>query len=139
MVSRIVGISAAVIGTAAVAMGIWTLITVEAMARESASLSTTIDANLWKQRLQLSSSVVLIAGLVTIVGGLALVKGRRWGLLLLAIAAAGLGAFPWLLAATSQSVFPFEVPSPPETVLLGAVAVVAVIAFLAKGRKRTDA
>jgi hypothetical protein len=138
MVSRIVGISAAVVGTAAVAMAIWTFVTVEGMAREAASLGSAMDMNLWKQRLQLSSSVVLVAGLVTVAGGLAQFKGRRWGLLLLAIAAAALGAFPWVLAATNQVVFPFEAPSIPETVLLGAVAVVAVIAFLAKRRNRPE-
>src|SRR5262245_21722099 len=139
MVSRIVGISAALVGAAAVAMAVWSFVTVETMAREAASLGSTIDMNLWKQRMQMSSAVVSIAGLVTIVGGLALVRRRRWGLLLLAIAAAALGAFPWALAATGQAVFPFEAPSLAETVLLGAVVVVAVIAYLARIRKRKDA
>jgi hypothetical protein len=131
---RVIGIFAAVIGVAAIGMGIWSLIAVNEMASQLVSIDDRVDTDLWKHRLQLTSSVVLVVGLATFAGGLALFRGRRSGLLLMAMAAAGLGAFPWALAAGGHAVFPFELPSIPETVILGAVAVFAFIAYLVEGR-----
>jgi hypothetical protein len=93
-----------------------------------------MDAADWLFRWRLSLAVVGAAGGTLLVSGLAIPRGRRWGLLTVSAAASCVAAFPWILKVTAGPRYQFETASLLETSVLLAVAAVSAGGYFWRGR-----
>jgi hypothetical protein len=80
----------------------------------------------------MSCLILGAAATAIFVGGSIILAGRQSGFFLVAAVAASLAALPWIVTALGASRYAFEQGNIVETIVLGAIAVAAAVAGLAR-------
>jgi hypothetical protein len=91
-----------------------------------------LDAAGWIARWRMSCLILGAAATAIFVGGSIILAGRQSGFFLVAAVAASLAALPWIVTALGASRYAFEQGNIVETIVLGAIAVAAAVAGLAR-------
>jgi len=134
MVSRIVGALLLVVGLFMAGAGIYALSVTHSIAAQLSvggpAQGIAFDAIAWSTRWQLWSTTFLSIGVAVFIAGLALVRRRAWGLLLLATASGYAALFPWVLVRLGSVQYGFEVPSVRESIIIGSAALLSLLAFI---------
>ena len=138
VVMRVIAVVSLAVGTAALALAGWGLMEGPDFVRNLAALmrlqELEMDAADWLFRWRLSLVVVGAAGGTLLVSGLAILRGRRWGLLTVSAAALCVAAFPWILRVTAGTRYQFEAASLLETSVLLTVAAMSAGGYFWTGR-----
>jgi hypothetical protein len=139
---RLLGAVVTVAGSVLFALGVRGVLDAPALALShlTAELSRGSSLNVcaWRTRWIWWSSIVAGVGGAIGISGIAVAFRRRWGFLILAIAAA-LGALgPWILKVFDLAKYPYERANILETVILIAFSLLALRGFLG-GSGRTGA
>lgn len=126
---RVVSLLALALGMAALVLAGWGLIGASDDSRNVAAFilqqRIEMDAAEWLFRWRLSLGVIGAAGAIVLVSGVAVLRGRLWGLLSISAAVICVAAFPWIVRVTLGTRYPFEAPDLLETSVLLAVAAAA--------------
>lgn len=127
---------AILIGVAFVGEGTYGWLMTDTMASHA---TAGFDATDWRIHWMLWSEAAIAIGLMTGAGGVAAVRRRFWGFLLIALAATVCGLFPWLLHALHWTSYAFEVPRRSETTLcfLVAISMIAIYAITVHANRKS--
>lgn len=140
MVFRIIGVISLLIGVTLIAIAVYGLSRTESMIEilgpMAASSGVAFDALNWSAHWIAAKSVLGGVGALTLAGGVTLLLKRVWGLLLVAAAAAVAAAFPWTLKVFGAARYTFEVPDVVESLILGAIALIASLTYVFRGQLR---
>jgi hypothetical protein len=136
---RILGVLVIIAGSALLALGIRGIIDAPmlALSHLTAELrrGSSLDVCAWRTRWIWWCSVLAAVGGAIGIAGVAVAFQRRWGFLVLALAAT-LGAVgPWILKLFSLEKYPYERASVVETVILIAFTLLALRGFLSGSRR----
>jgi|SRR5271167_4609639 len=136
---RILGVLVVISGLALLTLGVRGIIDAPMLALSHLTSElrrgSSLDVCAWRTRWIWWCSVVAVVGGAIGIAGVAVVFQKRWGFLVLALAAA-LGAVgPWILRLVGLEKYPYERASVVETVILFAFSLLALRGFLSGARR----
>ena len=139
MLLRFAGLATLLVGIGALAFVAWGIAEAPAFSRNLAALArmqgTALDPADWLFHWRLSLMAIGVAAAALTSAGVAMLRARWWGLLIVSAVALAIAAFPWLLAGIGGGRYAFESPNVLETVLLVAVSVATAAIYFARGRR----
>jgi len=139
MVLRVIGVLALVVGLAAFVLSCYGLFEGPDFSRNLASWWKTqgvfLDSSHFQFRWMIAMAIYGGTGIVLGGGGVALLLGRRWGLLVISVVAIVTSVYPWILQVLGLTRYGFESAGAGDTVALIAVASAAAAIYVwSRGR-----
>jgi hypothetical protein len=141
---RIIGIALLIAGVVLASLGVFGALRGPASAAIAEAMLRSVESPgfsfySWLDRWKLWGVGIACAGAAISIGGIALVLGKRWGLLVVAFTLFVAALVPWIVQALRLARYPFESAEMPESIVCLALSTIAVWIYFHLRRVVPDA